>query len=76
MTENKRDELLIDMHGRIERIDGVLTGGNGGGVCKDVAELKEDIKERVTYRVMGIVVGGVILVNSAIFGLLALLGVL
>jgi hypothetical protein len=76
MTDDKRDEILMDMHGKIERMYGVLTGGNGGGLCKDVQTLESQIHERVTYRVMGFVIGGIILVNGAVIGLLKLAGIL
>lgn len=62
----------VDVQGEaIARMDGVLTGGNGGGVCKQVSNNTEEMKGKLGkkefYWVAGLFGGGVVL----IFGLLS-----
>ncbi len=56
MTDNERDKTLYEIYGMVQQMQGVLTGGNGGGICGDVKKLEADQNKFVTKFTMGAVV--------------------
>ncbi len=41
-------DLLVKTYGKVERMEGILTGGNSGGLIEDISELKKNQNTFVT----------------------------
>ncbi len=41
-------DLLVRTYGKVERMEGILTGGNSGGLIEDISELKKNQNTFVT----------------------------
>jgi len=56
---------------KITRLDEKLTGGNGGGICKEVADHERSLEGKVGKKEFYWIMGTVVTVGLALFGLLA-----
>jgi hypothetical protein len=74
MTDSKRDEMLMDINGKLERLLGVVVGENGGGMVARLASVEEKQEQCVTHRELATYGGIVVAVAGAFSWLMSKLG--
>ena len=51
-------DLLIKTYGKVEKMEGILTGGNSGGLIENVSELKKTQENFVTKNMLVLIIKG------------------
>ena len=49
-------DLLVKTYGKVERMEGILTGGNSGGLVGDISELKKNQNTFVTKNMLVLII--------------------
>ncbi len=49
-------DLLVRTYGKVERMEGILTGGNSGGLIEDISELKKNQNTFITKNMLVLII--------------------
>ena len=49
-------DLLVKTYGKIEKMEGILTGGNSGGLIEDISELKKNQNTFITKNMLVLII--------------------
>ena len=49
-------DLIIKTYGKVEKMEGILTGGNSGGLIENVSELKKTQENFVTKNMLVLII--------------------